>query len=375
MRIVVGVAASQATSAHTRKMPPNSAALDVATPGGPGCRKSRYEQGPGVQPVAIAVCSPVPSFPENVDVTTRGASGLRGARASCHPGTSSPPRSSVRTLRRRQSIRTAARPISAAATVHQRPAAGAPRGAAVRFWVRQETTADRSRRRRATTSFRCACAMRSSSATRSRRSSQLMAVKMIERRRDGNEQRDEDVLTAKGHSDSALQYAIRLAALPAFMSFQDSPDVPRRNRSIRPPRFRQPQHRPGFGRRFMPNSFCMPLTMPRSSTGKMSGRFRRNIRNISADQRPRPLTAVMRAITSSSGWPSSACRSSRPSPTCAARVVEVGDLRAADAGGAQCVGVERATSRPASGRRCSPASVCDAAVDRVGRLARTTAAT
>ena len=36
----------------------------------------------------------------------------------------------------------------------------------------------------------------------------------------------------------------------------------------------------------------MALTMPRSSTGSTSGRCRRNIKNISAVQRPNPLTAV-----------------------------------------------------------------------------------
>ena len=53
--------------------------------------------------------------------------------------------------------------------------------------------------------------------------------------------------------------------------------------------------------------------MPRSPTGSTSGRCRRNIRNISAVQRPKPFTAISRSMTSSSGSESSSSSSSRPS--------------------------------------------------------------
>ena len=59
---------------------------------------------------------------------------------------------------------------------------------------------------------------------------------------------------------------------------------------------------------------CTALTMPRSPTGSTSGRCSRNIRNISAVQRPMPFTCVSAAITSSSVSASSASRAaSRPS--------------------------------------------------------------
>ena len=44
----------------------------------------------------------------------------------------------------------------------------------------------------------------------------------------------------------------------------------------------------------------MAFTMPRSPTGRTSGSCKRNIRNISADQRPMPLTRVSWALMTSS---------------------------------------------------------------------------
>ena len=49
----------------------------------------------------------------------------------------------------------------------------------------------------------------------------------------------------------------------------------------------------------------MALTIPRSSTGRTSGRCRRNIRNISADHRPMPFTLRQRRDASSSSIVSS----------------------------------------------------------------------
>ena len=68
-----------------------------------------------------------------------------------------------------------------------------------------------------------------------------------------------------------------------------------------------PSESPIFNTRFASGFFrsrysrCTALTMPRSPAGRTSGRWRRNIRNISAVQRPNPLTEVNRSITSSSG--------------------------------------------------------------------------
>src|SRR5688572_19042179 len=64
--------------------------------------------------------------------------------------------------------------------------------------------------------------------------------------------------------------------------------------------------RTGVGARRSLYARWTALTMPRSPTGKTSGRWRRNIKNISAVQRPMPFTLVSAAMTSSSGRPSRA---------------------------------------------------------------------
>ena len=75
----------------------------------------------------------------------------------------------------------------------------------------------------------------------------------------------------------------------------------------------------GFGRRFIPVRICTPFTIPRSPTGKTSGRCKQNIRNISADQRPNPLITVISATISSSDLCVRPWRSRRPSITCEER--------------------------------------------------------
>ena len=60
--------------------------------------------------------------------------------------------------------------------------------------------------------------------------------------------------------------------------------------------------RPSEGLGCSANSKCCfnPSLIPRSATGKMSGRFKEKIKNISAVQRPIPLTSIRILIMSSS---------------------------------------------------------------------------
>ena len=124
------------------------------------------------------------------------------------------------------------------------------------------------------------------------------------------------------------------------------------------------------GRVFMPNSICTPLTMPRSPTGKMSGRLRRNIRNISADHRPRPFTAVIATMTSSSVMVSRAVQIQAAVVDALGEIAEVRDLRSADAGGAQRAADRRRGAPPGAMPRGAADQRQHAAVNRVGGLGR-----
>ena len=89
--------------------------------------------------------------------------------------------------------------------------------------------------------------------------------------------------------------------------------------------------RTGVGARRSLYARWTALTMPRSPTGSTSGRCRRNIRNISAVQRPMPFTLVSASMTSSSGSALERIEGQRPVQCTRAQVADVSKLLRADA--------------------------------------------
>ena len=87
------------------------------------------------------------------------------------------------------------------------------------------------------------------------------------------------------------------------------------------------------------------LTMPRSRAGSTSGRCRRNMRNISAVQRPKPFTDVNRSMTRSSG--SAAVRVDPPVSETRAEIAQVVDLLAAESRAAKGFVTEQGYGRGA----------------------------
>ena len=73
--------------------------------------------------------------------------------------------------------------------------------------------------------------------------------------------------------------------------------------------------------------------MPRSPSGKTSGRWSRKIRNISAVQRPMPFTCVSAAIDLFVGHRVHRVERHRAAAHLVAQVAQVAGLLAADAGG------------------------------------------
>ena len=86
------------------------------------------------------------------------------------------------------------------------------------------------------------------------------------------------------------------------------------------------------------------LTMPRSPTGSTSGRCKRNIRNISAVQRPMPFTLVNASITSSSASDVERVQTQRPVENPRAQIAHVFELLRTQADGSKLLVGTRATA-------------------------------